>query len=247
MNKLNKSFTTSFNRYFKMIRNISIAAITMLALVFANTTTLYAQSSNNPGYSESTEFRISILEQTYDAQLISVLSQHFNPSTFYVNTTIETNLVDEKEPIPGVQVILNYPDNLTLPGLPYLPEGSLDMDVEEKNSTTNILAQNVYKSLKLIRLNINVYADSSYTTEELDFLVDLTAKAVKANAKRGDEINIHPVSIPEIKTFSKNNGADLAVISTLKFYNNAFIILSAILLVVIIVFLFKYVRKEENY
>ncbi len=244
MNKLDKSFITNVNRYFKMIRNTTAVTIILLAIAFAGTTTLLAQSSYNRGYAESTEFRIAMMEQAYDAHVINVVSQYFNPATFYVSSTIETNLIDAKEPVSGVQVVLNYPDNITLPGLPYLPEGILNRDVEQNITTTNILAQNAYKLLKLERLLINIYADSEYSQEELDFLAEIASTAVKAKAQRGDVVNIERVDIPTIRTF-KNEGYDYTMYQ-LNTYKTVIVVLSTALLIIFIIFLYKIMIMNEE-
>lgn len=143
---------------------------------------------------QSGELQIASLEQAYDSQIIQILSNHFDRKKFFVDVNIDAEFVEETYTAPGNQVVNRRPQTIFMPGLPFLPEenfqGSSTFSPEET------LNQNTYKSLKLNNLAVNIYADTSLSNTDIEFMRRVAGFAAKVDYARGDVINITLLAIP---------------------------------------------------
>lgn len=189
--------------YFKHLRlglssNLLWVFALTLIILFAGGNS-YAQTGENVTTSDSFELRVATLEQRYDAQVLQILSNYFDPRSFFVDVDISAEMVDETFTVTQNQVIRQRPNNITMPGLPFLPEENLLPDENVENNPEKILNQNTIRTLKLNSLVINIYADSSLTTRELEFMRLITGIAAKTDDNRGDVINIRRLNMPDFQ------------------------------------------------
>ncbi|XWN38643.1 MAG: FliG C-terminal domain-containing protein [Balneola sp.] len=145
--------------------------------------------------SQSGELQIASLEQAYDSQVIQILSNHFDRKKFFVDVNINAEFVEETFQTPVSQPVTRRQQSF-LPGLPFLPDENLQ---NSQSSTTQDAVQNqaTYRSLRLLNLAINIYADTSLTDSDLDFMRRVTGFAAKVDFTRGDVINITQLAIPD--------------------------------------------------
>ena len=148
--------------------------------------------------SQSLELRVANLEQQYDAQIIQILSNYFNRKKFFVDVNINAEMIDEPFGPSQTQVIReNSRQNLFMPGLPFLPEDNLRQPEALSNTPQTIVNQNTIKTLRLVNMSVNIYADTSLTVDQLELMRFITSIAVKVNQNRGDEIIISQLAIPD--------------------------------------------------
>lgn len=166
---------------------------TLLFLVFIFNSSAFAQSSVS---SQSGELQIASLEQAYDSQIIQILSNHFDRKKFFVDVNINAELVEETFQSQTNQTVNSRPQqNIFMPGLPFIPNENLQ-NAPTTQTPENVLSQNTYKSLRLNNLAINIYADTSLSVSDLDFMRRVTGFAAKVDFTRGDVINITQLAIP---------------------------------------------------
>ncbi|MCG8372790.1 MAG: hypothetical protein MI700_04625, partial [Balneolales bacterium] len=167
-----------------------------LFLVVSLSLNVLAQPTDVGGV-QSLELRISTLEQQYDSQIIQVLSNYFDRRKFFVDVNINAELVDEPYGTTQNQVVQRSTENIMMPGLPFLPDDNLRPISNLSNSPGTVLNENTIKMLRLISMNINIYADTSITSDQLELLRFITGIAVKVDESRGDQITISQIVIPD--------------------------------------------------
>ncbi|MEX0662233.1 MAG: hypothetical protein WEA58_03390 [Balneolaceae bacterium] len=144
--------------------------------------------------SQSTEIQIAQLEQNYDAHVSSMLSNYFESESFIVNVTINAEMIDEITGSIRDQITREPRGNITMPGLPYLPDEHIRP--EQRIQTETITRETTSKTLRLLNISVNVFADTSYSDQQIEFMNLLTNIAAKTNPNRGDIVEVSQISIP---------------------------------------------------
>lgn len=167
--------------------------VSFVLLLFLSQLTVFAQPSTLS--SQSGELQIASLEQAYDSQVIQILSNHFDRKKFFVDVNINAEFVEETFQTPTSQPVTRRQQSF-LPGLPFLPDENLQ---NSQTTTTQDVVQNqaTYRSMRLTNLAINIYADTSLSVSDLDFMRRVTGFAAKVDFTRGDVINITQLAIPD--------------------------------------------------
>jgi flagellar motor switch protein FliG len=218
-------------------------SVCLLIFIVLSSLNLIAQPVSN---SQSGQLQIASLEQAYDSQIIQILSNHFDRKKFFVDVNIDAEFIDETYTAPGNQVINRRPQTVFMPGLPFLPEENFQNSTSLSPDET--LNQNTYKSLQLNSLAVNIYADTSLTDNELDFMRRVTGFAAKIDFVRGDVINITQLAIPDptfepttVITTESNEPKDL--LTSFKDYLVEIILLGVFLTGL---FIYGFIRKPNN-
>ena len=108
---------------------------------------------------------------------------------------IDAEFIEETIQTPGTQTIERNPQSF-LPGLPFLPDENLQSSQTSQATPQTTTNQTTYKTLQLNSLAINIYADTSLSDSDLDFMRRVTGFAAKVDFTRGDLINITQLAIP---------------------------------------------------
>lgn len=171
-------------------------------LVFVNiliVNPVFAQTAIDPGNTQSLELRVANLEQQYDSQIIQILANYFDRKKFFIDVNLEAELIDETVGTSQNQVVSSSQprQNLFMPGLPFLPEENVRQQPSLTLEPDVIVNQNTIKTLRLVSMNVNIYADTSLTAEQLELMRFITGIAVKVNPNRGDQIVISQIAIPD--------------------------------------------------
>lgn len=167
--------------------------LSLLIVLCISDFSLKAQSSGV--ISQSGQLQIASLEQAYDSQIILILSNHFDRKKFFVDVNIDAEFIEETIQTPGTQTIARNPQSF-LPGLPFLPDENLQNSQTTQATPQNTTNQSTFKTLQLNSLAINIYADTSLSDTDLDFMRRVTGFAAKVDFTRGDVINITQLAIP---------------------------------------------------
>lgn len=186
----------------KIHSNFSATFLSLLFFVSISpllSNTLHAQSAFDASSSQSLDLRVANLEQQYDSQIIQILSNYFNRKKFFIDVSINAELVDETVGTTSNQVVSNSQpeENLMMPGLPFLPQQNLRQPTRRNNQPQTVINENTIKTLRIVNMSVNIYADTSVTTAQLELMRFITGIAVKINENRGDEITISQLAIPD--------------------------------------------------
>lgn len=146
------------------------------------------------GQGQSTEIQISQLEQNYDTHVSNMLSSYFSRESFIVSVTIDAEMVDEVTGTTTDQIVRENRGNITMPGLPYLPNENIRP--EQRMQTETITRESTTRTLRLLGLNVRVLADTSYTDQQVEFMNLLANIAAKTNPGRGDLLEVTQIPIP---------------------------------------------------
>ncbi len=186
------------NQSFRHSASLSFLVFLILSNVSINIS-VYAQPTIDAGNSQSLELRVANLEQQYDSQIIQVLSNYFDRRKFFVDVNINAELVDEAIGTSQNQVVTNSQpqQNLFMPGLPFLPNDNIRQQPSLGIEPDIIVNQNTIKTLRLVSMSVNIYADTSLAAEQLELMRFITGIAIKINETRGDEIIISQLAIPD--------------------------------------------------
>jgi len=171
-----------------------------------------AQLSEDTSVATSSDLKIASIEQSYDQQIIQILSNYFDRTKFYVDVNIITEVVDETYTTRQNKVKQQRSNDITMPGLPFLPDENRQGNQVNQTPET-VVNERTVPSLRLKNLNINIYADSSFTSEELEFMRKMAGIAAKTDESRGDNVTISQVSMP---SFSSSSGPPLSSSETSK-------------------------------
>ncbi len=220
------------------IFELKIAAPSLLFLIIFNVTTitdLRAQATIDAGNSQSLELRVTNLEQQYDSQIIQVLANYFNRKKFFIDVNINAELVDEAIGTSQNQVVsTSQPrQNLFMPGLPFVPDENVRAPSSVSLQPDVIVNQNTIKTLRLINMSVNIYADTSLTAEQLELMRFITSIAVKTNEARGDEIIISQLAIPDFSERPEPITATTITPQTLPDYNSIYTYIPALALMLL--------------
>ena len=159
--------------------------------------------SNSIGTSESLELRIASLEQKYDAQIIDILSNYFDHQKFFVDVDVRADMITETYSTTQNQIVRERPQNLVMPGLPFLPQENLQANELGEPSTEQIVSENIIRMLRLNNLRIRVYADSSFTEQEIEFMNLIAGIAAKVDESRGDLVTVDQLKMPDFSFSSE--------------------------------------------
>ncbi len=172
--------------------------LSLFLLIFPNTNS-FSQTPTDQSNSQSLELKVSSLEQSYDSQVYLLLSNYFDRKKFFVDVNINAEFVDETVETTQNQVPRSRPETVIMPGLPFLPQENLRANTTTESPET-IVNQSTVRTLRLININISIYADTSFSTQEIQFMSLLTGIAAKTNDARGDQVTIAQIPIPTIGT-----------------------------------------------
>ncbi|MBO6537222.1 MAG: hypothetical protein JJ966_13450 [Balneolaceae bacterium] len=185
----------------KILTNFGVKLLALLFLTtcFLASTDISAQTAFDPSSSQSLELRVANLEQQYDSQIIQILSNYFNRKKFFIDVNINAELIDQTIGTTSNQVVESsqQEQNLFMPGLPFLPEQNLRQPANRNRQPETIVNENTIKTLRIVNMSVNIYADTSVTTAQLELMRFITGIAVKINEARGDEITISQLAIPD--------------------------------------------------
>lgn len=185
----------------KILTNFGVKLLALLFLTtcFLASTNTRAQTAFDPYSSQSLELRVANLEQQYDSQIIQILSNYFNRKKFFIDVNINAELIDQTIGTTSNQVVESsqQEQNLFMPGLPFLPEQNLRQPANRNRQPETIVNENTIKTLRIVNMSVNIYADTSVTTAQLELMRFITGIAVKINEARGDEITISQLAIPD--------------------------------------------------
>ena len=186
----------------KIHSNFSVTFLSLLFFLSISpllSSTLHAQTAFDASSNQSLDLRVANLEQQYDSQIIQILSNYFNRKKFFIDVSINAELVDETVGTTSNQVIESgqQEQNLFMPGLPFLPEQNLRQPANRNREPETIINENTIKTLRIVNMSVNIYADTSVTTAQLELMRFITGIAVKINENRGDEITISQLAIPD--------------------------------------------------
>ncbi len=251
-NIINKSRTPFVLRMFVFV--------CFLIVSFSITNVAKAQITSAVNTSESIDLKIANLEQNYDSQLIQILSNYFDKKMFFVDVSVKAEMVNETYATSESKINRERPKNIIMPGLPFLPEGSMREQQAADKVPEVIVNQNVFRTLQLKNLNVNIYADSSFSAPEIEFMKLIAGFAIKTDPTRGDIINISRVSIPD---FSREKPTPIVIeepveepsvsvqpttlLSVLSKYKLPLIVAGIIvLLLILFVFLWKFFTKDKK-
>jgi len=171
-----------------------------------------AQLPEDTSVATSSDLKIASIEQSYDQQVIQILSNYFDRTKFYVDVNIITEVVDETYTTRQNKVKQQQSNDITMPGLPFLPDENRQGNQANQTPET-VVNERTVPSLRLKSLNINIYADSSFTSEELEFMRKMAGIAAKTDESRGDNVTISQISMP---SFSSSSAPPLSSSETSK-------------------------------
>lgn len=168
-----------------------------IGLAIAAPVKLYAQESEELSPFQSADLRIANLEQSYDSQIIEILSNYFDRRKFFVDVNINAEMIDQTyETTTQNQVVTQRPQSIMMPGLPFLPQENLQSSQQVNANPETVVSTNTVLTLRLINLTVNIFADSSLSNQEIDFMRLIAGIALKTNTARGDVINISQIAMP---------------------------------------------------
>lgn len=155
----------------KILTNFGVKLLALLFLTtcFLASTDISAQTAFDPSSSQSLELRVANLEQQYDSQIIQILSNYFNRKKFFIDVNINAELIDQTIGTTSNQVVESsqQEQNLFMPGLPFLPEQNLRQPANRNRQPETIVNENTIKTLRIVNMSVNIYADTSVTTLSL--------------------------------------------------------------------------------
>lgn len=208
---------------------------------------LHAQTSaiNN---SQSLDLRVASLEQKYDSQIIQVLGNYFDRQKFFVDVTISADLVKETYSTTQNQITRERPQEVMMPGLPFLPEENLQARSKGTATTERVVNENIVRILRLNNLRVRIYADSSFTQAETEFMVLIAGIAAKVNEARGDLVTVSKLKMPDFSfkpTLEVKQPERNGMMASIEQYIPGFVLL---LLVGLTLLVNRFTRKPEpNY
>lgn len=150
--------------------------------------------SAQPQSSQSMEVQVTQLEQNYDSHISNMLGNYFDRDAYIVNVRVNAEMRDETTSRTTDQVIREPRGNVSMPGLPYIPEENIRP--EQRIQTETTIRESTVRSLNLLNLNIDILADTSFTDQQVEFMELLTNIAAKTNPQRGDQVTVSRIPIP---------------------------------------------------
>lgn len=169
--------------------------LTVFILGFLSSTPAFAQ----PETRESFDLKLTTLEQQFDNQVFTILSNYFDRRQFFVDVHVEARVVDETYRTTQNQIVQGPTHNVIMPGLPYLPEENLQPQQQTGNEQTQtVINESTIQRLQILQLEVNIYADTSFTPQQIDFMRLLGGIGAKINENRGDIVNVYQVDMPDI-------------------------------------------------
>ncbi|MFY0683060.1 MAG: hypothetical protein JXR20_00805 [Balneola sp.] len=231
-------------RNYSSLRNLLVALL-LLCVIPSDT---FAQSNAS---TQSGDLQIASLEQAYDSQIIQILSNHFDRKKFFVDVNIDAEFVEETFQSTDNQVVNRRPQNTFMPGLPFLPEENLQNNQPASQSPEAVLSRNTVKSLKLNSLAVNVYADTSLSDTDLDFMRRVTGFAAKVDLARGDVINITQLAIPDpsfkpTSVITLEDPEPKSLLSSFKDYTVEIILMGVFLVGLLVVGYFRKPKEQAS-
>lgn len=196
-----------FKFYTETKGKLWLSAMVVLSLLI--TSTSFAQS-------QSIDIQVSQLEQNYDSHINSILSNYFERESFIVNVTINAEITNEVTGTVRDQIVREPRGNITMPGLPYLPDENIRP--EQRIQTETFTRESTARTLLLLNINVNVFADTSYSDQQIEFVNLLTNIAAKTNPNRGDVVEVTRIPIPGFErnftpdTLPESNEPDLVAL-----------------------------------
>ena len=151
--------------------------------------------SAQPQSSQSMEVQVTQLEQNYDNHITNMLGNYFDRDAYIVNVRVNAEMRDETISRTTDQVTREPRGNVSMPGLPYVPEQNIRPDQRIQTETTT--RESTVRALNLINLNIDILADTSFSDQQVEFMELLTNIAAKTNPQRGDQVTVSRIPIPE--------------------------------------------------
>ena len=141
-----------------------------------------------------TRREIQKMEQDLDRYVDTVLSSYFERSTYFVNTTIVVRSVDQQMSQLSGTTETRRPLNLTLPGLPAIPdylrsEASKEPTMTQQSSTLTVP--------DIGQIQMVILTDSSYSEDHLALMRLIASSAAKLDIANGDRITVVRRNLPQ--------------------------------------------------
>lgn len=169
-----------------------------LLLLFLFVANIQDSNGQNSQPSKSLELQVIDIEQKYDTQVIQSLSNYFDRNKFIVDVQIDAEIVEETVTVEQPQTVRERASNARMPGLPFLPEENLRNREADRAIQENVEVQTSIRTLNLLNITVNVYADTSFTDDQRDFIRLIASIAAKINEPRGDVVNVSSIIMPSI-------------------------------------------------
>jgi flagellar motor switch protein FliG len=192
-----RAFSDRFSK--NMLRCLSFITLSLL-FILSSLTAVSAQVNET----ESLELRVVTLEQQFDTQVLNVLSNYFDTRKFFVDINIDAQFVDDTYRTTENLVTRGgqqyQQENVMMPGLPFLPEENLQpREVQNRNNETTqtVINEHTIQRLQILELRVNVYADSSFSADQVEFMRLIAGIAAKINESRGDLVNVRLINMPD--------------------------------------------------
>ncbi len=194
------NITTDIHTYFiKVYRKLcsDVFTVIFLSLLITTLSFSYGFAQMETSAPESLELRLATIEQQYDSQVIGILSNYFERKKFFVDINIDAEIVNDTYRTTQNQVVRGRGQDVLMPGLPFLPEENIQQDQTESETRQTVVNESTVQRLKVLQVRINVYADSSFSQQEVDFMRLIAGIAGKINEARGDVVNVSLIDMPD--------------------------------------------------
>lgn len=164
---------------------------------FSIIVTLLKPAFAQPTTAESLELRLATIEQQYDTQVINILSNYFERKKFFVDINIDADIVNDTYRTTQNQIVRSPAQEVIMPGLPFLPAENVQQGQAGNESKQTVINESTIQRLRILQVRINVYADSSFSPEEVEFMKLIAGIAGKVNESRGDVVNVSLIDMPD--------------------------------------------------
>ncbi len=185
MNKIKNSLLCFF----------TYSALGLFLMVGTSFITVNAQPIRE-NVTRSLELQVASLEQSYDTQIIQILSNYFDHRKFFVDVNIDAEMVSEVYSTTQNQIRRAPQPDIMMPGLPFLPEENRVTRQLQSSATETVINENTVRTLRIKQIQVDVFADSSFSSSQLGFMKLIAGIAAKTNEARGDRISISQLVMP---------------------------------------------------
>lgn len=129
------------------------------------------------------------MEHRLDGLLKNALNNFFDPSTYFVDTQVQLELMRKEVPPDGRTERPETGIRESLPGLPGVPASLLRQQEGRETTTTDLV-------MELTGITVNIMVDSDYTDEQISFIDQLVRATAKIDQGRGDAVSIMRSEFP---------------------------------------------------
>lgn len=132
------------------------------------------------------------MEQAYDAVLYQELSRFFAPGSFRIDVRLEVRFHRDQPSRPSPAPAARQANGTVLPGMPF---------PSDETTVASVAGQQPFGvapslRMELRRINVMVFADTTYRAEDLELMQQLVSSAAKFEPRRGDRVVFIPQAFP---------------------------------------------------